>query len=187
MLASDHTDDSWRALLPGDPLPQRINDVVCDDYSDVLWPPLSQQLFPNGIEMKSLNTVETGNRLYAPVSMLLGPQTLQPFNMLYRRLLGDNIPYALSIRIISDGEGLVAHKRLLASLLSFADRTSRMVRRSLDILGLAVESGEHIVGLQVNLQAIVICLPPRRQSEPTQRAACSHAQKDSRAQRATGL
>jgi len=151
MLDPENTDNDWRPSLPGDPLPQRINnDAVCDDYSAVLWPSLSAQLFPDGAQLQDLKHVALGNRHYAPLSMHLGPQRLQPFNTLHRRLINDNIPYALSIRIISDGEGLVAHKRLLASLLSFADRTSRMVRRSLETLAMQVESGVQVTGLQVN-------------------------------------
>ena len=145
-----HTDDGRRPLLPGDPIPQHLHDATHDDYSAVLWPPLGEQLFPGGIDLRSLQHVALGSRVYAPVSMYLGPQRLQPFNTLYKRLLGDNIPYVLSIRVISDGEALVAHKRLLASLLSFADRTSRMVRRSLETLAIQAENGVHIAGLQVN-------------------------------------
>ena len=144
-----HTDDSWSPGLPGDRIPARIMETGQDnDLSAVLWPPLAEQVFPEGMTIRDAHTITVGTRRYAGLSMHIGPRTLEPFNIFFRRLLNDKIPWLVSFRLISDGYAQVAGKATLASLLSFI-RASRIVKRSLDTLKTEMEFGEVFIGLQI--------------------------------------
>ncbi len=144
-----HTDDSWSPGLPGDRIPVRMMETGQDnDLSAVLWPPLAEQIFPEGMAIEDASTITVGQRRYGGISMHIGPRALEPFNVFFRRLLNDKIPWLVSFRLISDGYAQVSGKATLASLLSFI-RASRIVKRSLDTLKTEMEFGEVFIGLQI--------------------------------------
>ncbi len=149
LLAPESTGNGWMPCLPGDPLPVRV--TQCDhagDLSALLWPTIASQLFAQDMELVDARTVKIGERVYCGLSMELGPRSVVPFNVFFRRLLNEKMPWLLSLRLSADGYGQVAHKMLVASLLSFM-RTPRLVRRSLEMLQAEMERGGVCVGLQM--------------------------------------
>ena len=95
--------DEWRANLPGDPLLPRATQTKGKDASDVLWPPLRQQLCTGDASVISSSIVQIGNLLWGAVDMTLAPAEPSPFPQLLARLIDNDIPFRMSFLIESAG------------------------------------------------------------------------------------
>ena len=95
--------DEWRANLPGDPLMPRAPQHGKDDASDILWPPLRQQLSAADAAVVSSNVVRIGTMLWGGVDMTLAPAEPSPFPQLLTRLIENNVPFRMSLLIESAG------------------------------------------------------------------------------------
>lgn len=97
----DFTDTKWKPSLPGDTLPLR--ESVEGELSDVLWPPLANQLIPRDGEILDLRTVRLGDRLYGTVTIDLFPSEVSAFGILFNRILQAQIPWRISFMLESGG------------------------------------------------------------------------------------
>jgi intracellular multiplication protein IcmB len=141
--------DAWRPNLPGDPLtvrPQRKK----KDYSDVLWPPIRQQLCIGDAKVLNSTSVQIGNYAWAPVDMSLAPAEPSPFPQLLSRLIDTETPFRISFLIESGGADGVGLKRFLAGVLAFTNDVNKQIKTSLETLE-ALSQNEAVVKLRVSL------------------------------------
>ncbi|MHC8441865.1 MAG: type IV secretion protein IcmB [Candidatus Eutrophobiaceae bacterium] len=149
LLDPAHTDERWQARLPGDPIDARYPD--CEEESDpscLLWPRISDQLFPSSLKVLDPRCVQIAGRIYATVSVEIGPSKVMPFDAFLCRWKERPAPWIMSMRLSSDGFRQVAHKMLLAKLLSFT-HSSKVIRASLEKAREKVEAGEVFLGMQL--------------------------------------
>jgi len=141
--------EGWHANLPGDPLSARPSRKV-KDYSDVLWPPIRQQLCIGDAKVLSNTTVKIGNYGWAPVDMVLAPAEPSPFPQLLARLIDSDTPFRISFLIESGGIDGTNLKKFLAGVLAFSNSVNRQIKHSLDTLQ-ALAQNEAVVKLRVSL------------------------------------
>ncbi len=146
----DFTDLKWQPYLPGDVIPVRDSKGNSGDISDVLWPPLANQLIPRDGEVIDLRTARLGDRLYGTVSIDLFPKELAPFGVLFNRILNAQIPWRISFLFEGGGLNALGLKSTLSSILSFAHAHNRLIGNAIDLLRyLEVNTDDAIVRLQV--------------------------------------
>ncbi len=142
----EFTDRTWRPVLPGDKIPMRTSVKFADDISNVLYPPLSQQLLPRDAERIDFRTVRIGDRAYSSVFIDLFPNDIKPFLQLFNRVLSTQIPWRISFHIESNGLNSIAIRSILAAILSFSSSSNRLLHDSL----------KHLKETQINaLDAVV--------------------------------
>lgn len=146
----DFTDPKWQPYLPGDPIPIRETKNFVGDISDVLWPPLANQLIPRDGENLNLRTARIGDRLYSTVCIDLFPKEIQPFGTLFNRVLNAQVPWRISFLIEGGGLQALGLKSILATILSFAHANNRLIGNAVELLKyLQVNTDDAIVKLRV--------------------------------------
>lgn len=150
-IVPHYTSDDWRPCLLGDPLPLRKPEPgkFSADMSHVLPPPLSRQLWPTKAVIQEARYVEAGDLIFAPFVVRLPPQTIMPFNALFRSLMGEGIPWRGSILLTGDGMQGSAIKSVVSAILSFTSTSNRAFNKSLDDLKSAQLNGECNIGFQM--------------------------------------
>lgn len=147
----DFTDSRWMASLPGDVIPVRETKNFAGEVSDVLWPPLSNQLIPRDGEVLDLRTARIGDRVYAGISIDLFPKELASFGNLFNRVLQAQIPWRISFLIEAGGLQSLGLKPTIAAILSFAHANNRLIGNAVELLRyIQTNSDESIVKLQVS-------------------------------------
>jgi intracellular multiplication protein IcmB len=149
MTCPEYTSRHWKALLPGDPLPKKYADPGEKDYYGLLYPSLSGQLFPREANELDRATIEIGDMIHRPLSLVLPPQNPKPFQSFFRPLAGKSIPYRVSMLIEPDGLGGQSFKSTIASILSFTCSDNKRFKNALEKLQDASLAGETIVKLRV--------------------------------------
>ena len=88
------TAPDWRPLLPGDPFPflAPVPGTAGNDFSTAFLPSLSRQIWPCGVTVLGGRYLLADDRIYAPFVMSLPPQTMRPFNALFRSLYAATLP-----------------------------------------------------------------------------------------------
>ncbi|HEU0118754.1 MAG TPA: type IV secretion protein IcmB, partial [Alphaproteobacteria bacterium] len=143
--------EEWRANLPGDPLMPRVPQTERNkDVSDLLWPPLRQQLCTGDAAVVSPSIARIGNLLWAGVDMTLAPAEPSPFPQLLARLIDNDIPFRVSFLIESAGAQSVGFRSFAAAVLAFSNQTNRQIRQSLQALQNLAQS-EPVVRLRVSI------------------------------------
>jgi intracellular multiplication protein IcmB len=146
----DFTDSKWQPYLPGDTIPIRETKNFSGDISDVLWPPLANQLIPRDGEILDLRTAKLGDRVYGTVSIDLFPKEIAPFGALFNRVLNAKIPWRISFLVEGGGMQAIGMKSTLAAILSFAHAYNRLIGNAIDLLKyLQVNTDDAIVKLRV--------------------------------------
>lgn len=146
----DFTDPRWKPYLPGDPIPIRETQNYKGDISEVLWPPLANQLIPRDGEVLNLRTARIGDRIFAPVTIELFPKELAAFGVLFNRALNAQIPWRISFLIESGGMQALGMKPTVAALLSFAHTNNRLIGNAMELLKyISVNTDDAIVKLRV--------------------------------------
>jgi len=146
----DFTDQKWRPYLPGDVIPIRETKNFNGDISEVLWPPLANQLIPRDGEILDLRTVRVGDRIYSTVAIDLFPQEIAPFGTLFGRVLNAQIPWRISFLLEGGGLQALSLKSTLATILSFAHANNRLIGNAVELLRyLEVNTDDAIVRLRV--------------------------------------
>jgi intracellular multiplication protein IcmB len=141
-------DSEWKPCLPGDPVPARAPEHATD-LSELLWPPLRQQLATVSARVINDHIVEMGKYVWGGVDMVLGPQDPLPFPALLNRLSESKTPFRISFLIEGGGVQGMAMQSFLASVLAVTNAENKQVGDSLK--GLAVLSrSEPIVKLRVS-------------------------------------
>ena len=141
--------DNWKACLPGDPIPVRAPRSD-KDLSDVLWPPLRQQIAMSHAEKKTANFVKMDGQLWGGCDITLAPMDPSPFPMLMNRLFESNVPFRISFLIESGGIQGAQTKLSIASILGFTNPQNKQIKNSLESLQ-ALARSEPIVRLRISL------------------------------------
>jgi len=145
----DHANDKWRPCLPGDPLPVRAT-TDPKDYSDILWPPLKQQITAASATIVNDHVVQIGDMLWGGCDISLAPMDPSPFPMLLNRLFDTKVPFRISFLIESGGmEGMQA-KNSIATFLTITNPVNRTIKNSLDSLK-ALARSEPVVKMRISL------------------------------------
>lgn len=148
-LFPDLANDRWKPILPGDKIPTRAPESM-GDYSEILWPPLKQQLTAADGEIINNRIVKIGSLLWGGVDMTLAPSDPSPFPMLLNRLFEANIPYRISFLIESGGAESTAVKALIATFLAVTNNTNKTIKKSMESLQ-ALARSEPVVKLRISL------------------------------------
>lgn len=145
----DMANDKWKPVLPGDNIPVRAPETQ-NDYSDILWPPLKQQISSAHGRIVNERMVQIGGLLWGGVDMTLAPSDPSPFPMLLNRLFEANVPYRISFLIESGGAETIAVKNTIATFLAVTNPNNKTIKKSLDGLK-ALSRSEPVVKLRVSM------------------------------------
>lgn len=146
----EFTDKAWRPVLPGDKIPIRTSVKFANDISNILYPPLAQQIMPRDAERLDLRTVRIGDRIYSTVFIDLFPNDIKPFMHLFNRVLATQIPWRISYLLESNGLQSIAMRSVLAAVLSFTSSKNRLLHDSLlSLKETQVNAFDAVIKLQV--------------------------------------
>ncbi len=146
------TSETWRPVLPGDPLPLRapLPGAEAGEAGTFLPPTLSSQIWAAPARVLEGRFAAVGERIYAPFTMSLPPQTLLPFATLFRSLLAEGLPWRAAFLLTGDGMRGQGLKAAAAAVLSLASSSNRQLTASWRWLQEKVLAGETAVGFQVS-------------------------------------
>jgi len=148
-LFPDNVNEKWRANLPGDPIPVRAAKTT-GDLSEILWPPIRQQLTASSARIVSDHVVQIGNLLWGGVDVVLAPMDPSPFPMLLNRLFETRVPFRISFLIESGGVEGINAKHSIATFLAVTNPLNRTIKNSIDSLK-AIARSEPVVKLRISL------------------------------------
>ncbi len=141
--------EDWKACLPGDPIPPRAP-LSRKDMSDIMWPPLSQQIAVGDARVMDKSVVQIGDLYWAGADMTLGPMDASPFPLLLNRLFEADIPYRISFMIEGGGAAATAFRAFAATILGVTNSLNKQIKFSLE--GLEILSRrEPVVKLRVSV------------------------------------
>ncbi|MBI3440573.1 MAG: type IV secretion protein IcmB, partial [Proteobacteria bacterium] len=123
-LFQSSKDTAWKACLPGDVIPARTV-THRGDLSELLWPPLRQQLAMSSARVLNEYMVEMGKYVWGGIDMVLGPQDPLPFPALMSRLSESQTPYRISFLIEGGGVQGMALQSFLSSILTVTNAENR--------------------------------------------------------------
>ncbi len=144
----DRSSEDWRICLPGDPIPPRAP-TSASDMSDILWPPVRQQLVAADARVIDQHVCQIGTIYWAGVDMTLGPMEAAPFSQLLSRLFEADIPYRLSFLIEGGGAQSGAFRTFAASILTVTNSLNKQIKFSLEGLAILARR-EPVVRLRVS-------------------------------------
>lgn len=146
----EFTDKTWRPVLPGDKVP--IKDMNPNAISGLMYPPLSEQLFPRDAETIDLRTIRVGDRIYTPLYIDLFPQEIKPFMSLFARTLPTQVPWRISFLIESGGLETLKFKSMMAAILSWTASHNALIHDATKLLrDIDLNTDDAVVKLQVSL------------------------------------
>ncbi len=146
----DFTANDWQPVLPGDKITIKDYKSSKGELSDLLWPSLSQQIFPRDAEVLDLRTTRIGDRIYSSVFIDLFPKDIKTFINLFSRTLASQIPWRISFFIESNGLPSLRLKSILSAILSFSSPQNRLISDSANLLNyISLNTDDAIVKLQV--------------------------------------
>lgn len=148
-IDADFTADDWKPTLPGDRTPVRAGDFPVHDVSNLLWPPLVNQLVPREPIIRGFRHIQIGNRLWAPIVVNVPQTTPMPFQDLFNRLRASKIPWRLAITISGHGMGEVAFNEMASSTLQLGSRKNVVINKAFEELKQFVTEGGCAVGLRM--------------------------------------
>ncbi len=147
-LFPNRANESWRPCLPGDPIPPRAPSSGTD-MSDIMWPPLRQQLVAGDARVIDRSICRIGDLLWGGADMTLGPMDAAPFPQLMNRLVEADIPFRISLLIEGGGIQATALRGFAATILGVTNSLNKQIKFSLE--GLAVLARrEPVVKLRVS-------------------------------------
>lgn len=148
-LFPERGNERWRPCLPGDPIPARAPESKTD-LSDILWPPLRQQISSASAKIINDHVVQIGQNVWGGCDVTLAPMDPSPFPMLLNRLFESKVPFRISFLIESGGiEGTQA-KLSIASFLAITNSVNKTIKNSLESLQ-ALARSEPVVKLRMSL------------------------------------
>jgi len=127
--AKAHTE--WRACLPGDPIPARAP-TSSKDMSDIMWPPLRQQLAVGDARVINKTIAQIGGLFWGGADMTLGPMEATAFPVLLNRLFEAGVPYRISFMIEGGGAASTALRAFLATILGVTNSFNKQIKFSLE-------------------------------------------------------
>ena len=130
-LFPDKASDGWRACLPGDKLrPHAPTSSV--DMSDLLWPPLPDQITAGDAKVLGKSVVRIGNMLWAGGDMTLAPMDPTEFPVLMNRLVEADIPFRISTLIEGGGSEATQMRAFAATMLGPTNAANKQIKYSLE-------------------------------------------------------
>lgn len=146
----EFTDKSWKPFLPGDKIPKRISTRFYDDPSNLLYPPLYQQIMPREAEIIDLRTVRIGDRIYSSIFIDLFPRDIKPFFQLFNRTLPTQIPWRISFLVQSNGLQSLKMRSVIAAIMSFTSSQNRLLSNAIEQLrDMELNADDAVVKIQV--------------------------------------
>lgn len=140
--------EKWRACLPGDPIPPRAPQSETD-LSDIMWPPLRQQLAVGDAKVLGQSVCRIGDLLWAGADMTLAPMETMPFTNLLQRLFDADVPYRISFLIEGGGIASTTMRAMASTFLAPTNSFNKQIKFSLE--GLEILSRrEPVVQLRVS-------------------------------------
>jgi intracellular multiplication protein IcmB len=140
--------DDWRACLPGDPIPPRAQTSVTD-LSDLLWPPIRQQIASGDARIIDKSIVQLGDYIWGGADMTLGPMEAVPFTQILTRLFDAGVPYRISFLIEGGGAATTALRASAATMLGVTNSLNKQIKYSLEGLQILARR-EPVVRLRVS-------------------------------------
>ena len=104
------------------------------DVSELLWPPLREQLFPDDALHRGIRHVRIGGYDWAGVDMTKGPEAPSPFPILFANLRRTRTPFRVSFLIEGGREVRLRIKGLAATLLAWASPANGRIRDAVNAL-----------------------------------------------------
>jgi intracellular multiplication protein IcmB len=126
-------DSTWRAFLPGDPIPVRAPESK-RDMSDILWPTLRQQLTMASARVINDHVVEMGKYVWGGVDMVLGPTDPLPFPAFLARMSEAEAPFRMSFLLEGGGIQGMALQSFLSSVFAVTNAENKQVKDALEAL-----------------------------------------------------
>ncbi len=168
MIAPSRTPSDWRPWVPGDRLPRRAPDYAHGgrEPSLLLYPRLSEQVWPLTLERPDLYSVSLDGVRHSPVMMLLGPKFVTPFNRFLQRLRRERIPARMSWLIEGYGSGSLGLREFLASIANWASESNKQFNEALEEVRHRHSEGINQVRLRLTADTWV-----EEGAEPAQAAA----------------
>ena len=130
-LFPDHTNEKWRACLPGDPIPVRAP-MSKVDMSDLLWPNLANQITAADAKTLNKSVVRIGNLLWGGADMTLGPMDATAFPVLLNRLVDADIPFRVSWLIEGGGIYATAFRTFISTIMGPTSSANKQIKYSLE-------------------------------------------------------
>ena len=128
------TDDNWEPRLLGDAFPISFADRSHADLSDILHPPLSEQIIPRDPERRNSKIVEIGNRCFMPISMTLGPREPQTFQELLNMARKKSLPWRMRMTVSGGGLASLTYKQIASSIMLFAGQNNKDIDNAIKAL-----------------------------------------------------
>jgi intracellular multiplication protein IcmB len=147
-LFQEGMNSEWKACLPGDRIPARSPEHR-GDMSELLWPPLRQQLSKVSARVINDHMVEIGQYVWGGVDMVLGPQDPLPFPALLNRLAESKTPFRISFLLEGGGVQGMAMQSFLSSILSVTNAENKMIGDALKNL-IEMSRSEPVVKLRIS-------------------------------------
>lgn len=150
------TSKFWEPVLPNSSVfSMRKNEdttLAEDDPSSLLWPELSEQIFPEDVDVESDNMIQIGGRYISSMFIKTPPQIPQDFNALVRNI-DSSTPFQISFMLDGDGLSGTAYKKLAATVLAAIPFTeNKLVKAGLKELQESSEiDGNTVIKLNVNI------------------------------------
>lgn len=128
----------WTPSTPLDRPPQHIPDEdPPPDISDMLWPPLREQVFMDDAYTPGFSWARLGVNDWTPVDMTRAPdaQALAPFTELAARMAQRRMPWRMGALIEGARPGYMSWKAAIATFLKFGtNRAIHMAFQELDAI-----------------------------------------------------
>ncbi len=147
-LLQQSGDSTWRAFLPGDPIPVRAPEKK-RDLSEILWPTLRQQLTMASARVINDHVVEMGKYLWGGVDMVLGPTDPLPFPAFLARMSEAEAPFRMSFLLEGGGIQGMAMQAFLSSVFAVTNAENKQVKDALEALSELARS-EPVVKLRLS-------------------------------------
>ena len=164
----DITADSWEPIIPGveHSLMWKSN-TSGDDLSEVLPPPLKEQILSRSLEivhdahpvLRDRHWVRIGNRVFSPMLIDVPPGRPDHFQKLFdmlnktvARYKGQEraCPYAISMMLEGDGLRSTSFRSMLATIFQMLDSRNKSLQMSVKTLSALREEGLAIVKLSMS-------------------------------------
>ncbi len=140
--------EEWRPCLPGDPIPPRAP-MSKTDLSDILWPPVPQQLALADARIVNESIVRVGDLLWGGADMTLGPMDPSPFPMILNRLFEAGVPYRISFLLEGGGSYSTQFRMNVAKILGVTNSFNKQIGFALEGLNRLARS-EPVVRMRIS-------------------------------------
>ena len=140
--------DDFRVCLPGDYIPPRAP-TSTKDMSDIMWPPLKQQLATGDARTIDKSVVRIGDLLWGGGDMTLGPMDATAFPQLMNRMVEADIPFRISFLIEGGGAAATSFRAFCATILGVTNSLNKQIKFSLEGLQM-LSRREPVVKLRVS-------------------------------------